>query len=72
MPMYQTGENTISVKLSSAVRYAKEQWEQHPYPVPPACPPPEYHPECHANFVRKAQCSFGWDWGPAFVTQGIW
>ncbi|MHB8581513.1 MAG: beta-mannosidase [Ignavibacteriaceae bacterium] len=23
-------------------------------------------------YIRKAQYSFGWDWGPAFVTQGIW
>ena len=23
-------------------------------------------------FVRKAQYSFGWDWGPAFPTSGIW
>lgn len=23
-------------------------------------------------YLRKAQYSFGWDWGPAFLTQGIW
>jgi len=23
-------------------------------------------------FVRKAQCHFGWDWGPTIVTAGIW
>ena len=23
-------------------------------------------------YIRKAQYSFGWDWGPAFLTQGIW
>ena len=23
-------------------------------------------------FLRKAQYSFGWDWGPAFPTSGIW
>lgn len=23
-------------------------------------------------FVRKAPCHFGWDWGPRFVTSGIW
>ena len=23
-------------------------------------------------YIRKAQYSFGWDWGPTFLTQGIW
>ena len=25
-----------------------------------------------ANQVRKAQCNYGWDWGPMCVTCGIW
>jgi len=25
-----------------------------------------------ANRVRKAQCNYGWDWGPMCVTCGIW
>lgn len=28
--------------------------------------------ECHANFIRKMQASFGWDWGPAFPSVGLW
>ncbi|WP_199440007.1 glycoside hydrolase family 2 protein [Umezawaea beigongshangensis] len=24
------------------------------------------------NFVRKAACNFGWDWGPQLVTAGLW
>ncbi len=24
------------------------------------------------NHIRKEQCNFGWDWGPACVTAGIW
>jgi beta-mannosidase len=24
------------------------------------------------SYIRKAQYSFGWDWGPAFPTMGIW
>jgi beta-mannosidase len=22
--------------------------------------------------IRKEQCQFGWDWGPRYVTAGIW
>ncbi|VDM75772.1 unnamed protein product, partial [Strongylus vulgaris] len=40
--------------------------------VPPVCPPVVYHGECHPNFIRKAQYSFSWDWGPSFPTVGIW
>lgn len=68
----QEGENVIEVDFQSAVDYAQKAFDAHPYLVPPTCPPAEYHPECHANFIRKAQCSFSWDWGPAFPTQGIW
>lgn len=25
-----------------------------------------------ASLIRKEQCSFGWDWGPRFVTSGIY
>ncbi|GGI07956.1 glycoside hydrolase family 2 protein [Egicoccus halophilus] len=26
----------------------------------------------HYPYVRKMACNFGWDWGPVFVTAGIW
>ena len=68
----KVGENEVQVSFSSAPRWARQQYDSHAYPIPPACPPEEYHPECHANMIRKAQCSFSWDWGPAFATQGIW
>lgn len=70
--LLQEGENTIKVEFQSAVDYAQRAFDSHPYLIPPTCPPADYHPECHANFIRKAQCSFSWDWGPAFPTQGIW
>ncbi|KAJ8281102.1 hypothetical protein GJAV_G00063540 [Gymnothorax javanicus] len=65
--------NLLMVNLSSAVTYAAEKRQAHSaYPVPPECPPPVQKGECHVNFVRKAQCSFSWDWGPSFPTLGIW
>lgn len=40
--------------------------------IPPLCVPKEYNGECHVNYLRKMQSSFGWDWGPAFPSVGIW
>ncbi|NWI17169.1 MANBA mannosidase, partial [Crypturellus soui] len=65
--------NFVEVRFLSAISYAAEQSRCHKgYSVPPACPPPVQKGECHANFIRKEQCSFSWDWGPSFPTQGIW
>ncbi|KAM9579372.1 beta-mannosidase isoform 1-T1 [Guaruba guarouba] len=65
--------NFIEVRFLSAISYAAEQNRCHKgYSIPPACPPPVQKGECHANFIRKEQCSFSWDWGPSFPTQGIW
>nr|XP_006629912.2 PREDICTED: beta-mannosidase [Lepisosteus oculatus] len=65
--------NVIEVSFLSAVAYAAQQSAAHTsYKVPPDCPPAVQKGECHANFIRKAQCSFSWDWGPSFPTQGIW
>ncbi|KAM8939420.1 beta-mannosidase [Pelodytes ibericus] len=65
-------ENYIKIKFRSAVSWAKERSTNHSYAVPPECPPDVQKGECHVNFIRKAQCTFSWDWGPSFPTQGIW
>ncbi|XP_075400096.1 beta-mannosidase [Tenrec ecaudatus] len=65
--------NTVELRFQSAVRYAAQQSKAHSsYQVPPNCPPRKQKGECHVNFIRKEQCSFSWDWGPSFPTQGIW
>lgn len=66
------GQNYISVQFRSATKYVEELAKQREYPILPLCVPPEYHGECGANLIRKTQCSFSWDWGPSFPTQGIW
>lgn len=65
-------ENDIEIRFNSAVNWAKEKSTQHGYAIPPDCPPKVQNGDCHVNFIRKAQCSFSWDWGPSFPTQGIW
>uniref|UniRef100_A0A9L0SW91 Beta-mannosidase n=1 Tax=Equus caballus TaxID=9796 RepID=A0A9L0SW91_HORSE len=65
--------NSIELRFQSPVLYAAQQSKAHTrYEVPPDCPPLVQKGECHVNFIRKEQCSFGWDWGPSFPTQGIW
>jgi len=56
------GQNTLVVRLESAVKKAKERAKEISYQLP----------EGERVFVRKAQYQFGWDWGPRFVTCGIW
>ncbi|XP_066239994.1 beta-mannosidase [Saccopteryx leptura] len=65
--------NFIELRFQSPVLYAAQQSRAHTrYQVPPNCPPSVQKGECHVNFIRKEQCSFSWDWGPSFPTQGIW
>jgi beta-mannosidase len=56
------GSNHLKVIFHSAVKKGKEQATKLPYTLP----------EKERVFVRKAQYQFGWDWGPRFVTAGIW
>ncbi|GAB1822850.1 glycoside hydrolase family 2 protein [Herbidospora sp. RD11066] len=58
------GENTVEVRFASAWEAALAHEHSHgPLPSP--------YDEPYAH-VRKAAANFGWDWGPHFVTAGIW
>ncbi|XP_071974794.1 beta-mannosidase isoform X3 [Engystomops pustulosus] len=65
-------ENDIEIRFQSAVNWTEQKSTKHAYAILPDCPPKVQKGECHVNFIRKAQCSFSWDWGPSFPTQGIW
>ncbi len=56
------GTNNLKVIFHSAVQKGKEEAKKLSYTLP----------EKERVFVRKAQYQFGWDWGPRFVTAGIW
>jgi len=72
--MLKATGNELQVRFQSSVAYARARYQQQlmDYQVPPRCVPLEYHGECHANHIRKMQSSFGWDWGPAFPSIGLW
>jgi beta-mannosidase len=62
-------ENEIRVVFDSPVEYGVRRADDHPYEVPGLSYPVE---QPDRNFVRKAQCHYGWDWGPCLPTVGIW
>jgi beta-mannosidase len=58
----KVGKNNLKVVFKSAVEIGKAEAQKLPYTLP----------EKERIFSRKAQYHFGWDWGPRFVTSGIY
>ena len=56
--------NLLKLIFKSPVKYASEQEEKFGK-LPVAL-------NSNRVYIRKAQYSFGWDWGPSFPTSGIW
>lgn len=57
-----SGNNQLAVVFSSAVKRGKAEAKKLPYTLPGD----------EKIFTRKAQYQYGWDWGPRFVTCGVW
>ena len=67
-PHLRAGDNEIVVQFDSALAYGQAKLEEryiHSWST-------DDHKLPGGNYVRKAQCHFGWDWGPKLVTCGIW
>jgi beta-mannosidase len=62
--LLRVGSNELEVVFDSVWEYAESQRDTQGA-LPNAYPSP-------FNFVRKMACNFGWDWGPALVTAGVW
>ena len=56
------GKNKLHVVFESAVNRGKAEAKKLAYTLPGD----------EKVFTRKAQYQYGWDWGPRFVTCGIW
>ena len=56
--------NKLKVILKSPTKYALAEEEKYGK-LPVAL-------NSYRAYIRKAQYSFGWDWGPVFATSGIW
>jgi len=58
----KVGKNNLKIVFKSVVEVGKAKAQKLPYTLP----------EKERVFSRKAQYHFGWDWGPRFVTSGIY
>ena len=67
--LLKIGENTLEVQFTSPINYNKKKYNNYPYKLPSGCETGETRV---SSFTRKAAYHFGWDWGPRFVTSGIW
>ena len=72
--IFQEGSNKLEVLFASPLLISTKfyRMQKVDYEVFPTCTPEDYNGECHINHIRKMQASYGWDWGPAFPSIGIW
>ncbi len=60
----------------NAVEYAFKEYKKHEtqygYPVAPPELAKEFRGENKGQMIRKMQSAFSWDWGPSYVSSGIW
>jgi beta-mannosidase len=59
------GVNKIKIHFYSPIKYIKEKEKEHPIPN-------KLDAMVGFSHIRKANCMFGWDWGPRLPDAGIW
>ena len=64
-PFLRRGANELIIRFESAMKYIRSHRLEHQ-------PREMNDPVGRCTVIRKQQCQFGWDWGPRFVTAGIW
>ncbi|WEK02748.1 MAG: glycoside hydrolase family 2 protein [Candidatus Devosia phytovorans] len=67
------GDNTLRIEFDIAPDVAKARAEAHPFPIPFT---KNYQTNglagVHMNFIRKAACHAGWDWGICLMPIGVY
>lgn len=69
------GANEIVIAFKSPIKKLQPDILKQPYVLPGAYDsafgdePPAKHT---STYVRKSPYHYGWDWGPRYVTEGIW
>jgi len=62
------GENTLKIKFRSPINEILPLMKKLDYELPAV----NDQGEKTSPYTRKAPYQFGWDWGPRFVTSGVW
>jgi len=65
----KAGDNQILVRFASPIATVKPAYDKLGYKLPAAN---DQGKEMVSMWARKAPYHYGWDWGPRFVTSGIW
>jgi len=63
--LLHAGSNTLEIRFSNVMDYLKTHRTEFKVEE-------SNDPVGGRYRVRKQQCQFGWDWGPRFVTAGVW
>lgn len=67
------GENVLRIDFAIAPDVAKARADAHPFPIPFTY---NYQTNglkgIHMNFIRKAACHAGWDWGICLMPIGVY
>lgn len=64
--LLKVNDNFLELKFYSPKRFSLNEEKRYgKIPVPLST-------DSDRVYLRKAQYSYGWDWGPAFTTMGIW
>ncbi|MHC1479408.1 beta-mannosidase [Frateuria aurantia] len=69
------GPNELTIHFQSPIRKIQPWLATQPYAMTGAYDSAfgdEPKGRDSATYVRKAQYQYGWDWGPRFVTEGVW
>ncbi len=73
-PLLKSGENTLRVVFHSPITTMIPKVKALPYILPSVSTANEGNEEnvATAPYTRKAPYQYGWDWGPRYVTIGVW
>jgi beta-mannosidase len=73
-PLLKPGPNTLRVVFHSAIEKMLPYVKSLPYVLPSISTHNFGNEEdiATAPYTRKAPYQYGWDWGPRFMTEGIW
>jgi len=74
-PFLKVGKNILEIEFASPVSVGLEKLDENGYGLPAVndlSEIGELGDKKISVFTRKAPYHYGWDWGPRFLTMGIW